>query len=142
MSSPTDFDAFLEQRRVVAQAYVTGDAAPLTAIAAQDSPASFFPPRGGREEGAARVAEVYGRDARSFAPGGDTQLEILHSHADGDLAYWTGLQHATARFAGQDEPVPMHLRITELFRRENGVWKMIHRHADTLVDPQPPPQKT
>ena len=137
MSEPTDFDAFLEQRRAVAQAYVNGDAGPLGEIATQANPATFFPPGGGHEDGAGHVTAVNARGAKSFAPGGETTLEILHSQAGGDLAYWTGLQHATVRLAGKDEPIAMHLRITELFRREDGAWKMIHRHADPLAEPQP-----
>ncbi|MET3663885.1 DUF4440 domain-containing protein [Caulobacter sp. 1776] len=129
----SDFDAFLEIRRQAAQAYVNGQAGPLDRLAATACPATFFPPRGGREEGADWVASVYARDAGSFLEGGETTLEILHSDADGDLAYWTGLQHATVRFAGQDEPVEMHLRVTELFRHEDGGWKLIHRHADPLA---------
>ena len=79
------------------------------------------------------VADVYARDAGAFAEGGETTLEILHSDSTGDLAYWTGLQHAKARLTGHDEPVEMHLRITELFRHEDGAWRLIHRHADPLV---------
>ncbi len=130
----TDFDAFLEIRRQAAQAYVNGQAGPLDQLVATACPASFFPPRGGHEQGAEWVANIYGRDAAAFLEGGETTLEILHSDSAGDLAYWTGLQHAKVRFNGQDEPVEMRLRVTELFRHEDGAWKLIHRHADPLAE--------
>jgi hypothetical protein len=42
-------------------------------------------------------------------------------------------ERSTVRLADQPEPTPMALRVTHLYRRENGEWKLLHRHADPLV---------
>jgi ketosteroid isomerase-like protein len=90
-------------------------------------------PRGGHTQGARDVVERYLRDAKAFAPGGETDFEILHMGASDGIGYWVGHQRAKARMQGQDQPVPMNLRITEIFRREGDAWKLIHRHADMLA---------
>jgi ketosteroid isomerase-like protein len=127
-----DFDRFLLQRTHAAEAYVTGDAEPLSAIVARASDATFFGPGGGAVHGAEAVATRYRSDAPTFERGSTTRLEILHAAAGDDVAYWVGYQHAMARLRGRADPVPMKLRVTEVFRREDGAWKLVHRHADML----------
>ncbi len=128
-----DFEQFMKQRNEAALAYVNGETAPLGEIVTHHSPATFFGPRGDYCQGAEAVWSRYERDAMFFESGGEGQLEILHMAASEGMAYWVGFQRATAHLRGRPEAVPFNLRVTELFRREGGTWKLIHRHADQLV---------
>lgn len=124
------FRRFMKQREEAARAYVNGDPGPVAQLSARVSPATFFHPAGPCVRGADRVLARYERDAAHFDAGGESRFEIFQMAAGGGIAYWVGLQHATARLKGKPEPVQMSLRVTEIFRREGGEWKLIHRHAD------------
>jgi len=128
------FEEFMKKREQAAAAYVNGDGAPVDALAVHDGEATFFPPTGGSVSGAHEIAERYGVDVKSFSRGGHSKLEVLQSGDQGGLAFWTGFQDAEAKFG--DRKVKMRLRITELFRREGGHWKLFHRHADSAGEPQ------
>jgi ketosteroid isomerase-like protein len=134
------FQAFLADRPAVGQAYVSGDSEPLAAISTAREPATFFSPAGGYVSGAAAVLATNQAGGTNFCPGSHTDFEILHAGSSGDLGYLVGVQHAEVRLLDQPDPVAMHLRITELYRREDDAWKLIHRHADPHAEPQPPPR--
>ena len=126
------FEQFMKRREDAARAFVRGDAAPLGRIAARVSPATFFGPQGGYEQGPDHVYSIYERDAAHFTSG-DTSFEILQMAASDGIAYWVGFQRALVRLDGSTEPIPFNLRVTEVFRREGDEWKMVHRHADSLA---------
>jgi ketosteroid isomerase-like protein len=128
-----DFEQFMKQRDDVARAYVRGDAVPLGRIVARVSPATFFGPRGGYRQDADEVWATYEHDAALFEPDGDSSFEVLQMAASDGIAYWVGFQRATARMRGSKEAIPINLRVTELFRREGGEWKLVHRYADLLT---------
>jgi ketosteroid isomerase-like protein len=128
-----DFQQFMKHREDVGRAYVNGNAEPLSHIVTHVSPATFLGPQGGHQEGAQKVATKYEHDAMAFNTGGDSSFEVLAMEASEAFGYWTGIQRAKAHMKGQADAVSMSLRITEVFRREDGEWKMVHRHADPLV---------
>jgi hypothetical protein len=43
-----------------------------------------------------------------------------------------------ARIVGRAEPLRLDFRVTMVFRREDGAWRLAHRHADPLVEKQKP----
>jgi ketosteroid isomerase-like protein len=130
-----DFERFMKRREDAARAFVRGDIGPLGGIVAHVSPATFFGPQGGYEQGPHHVYSIYERDTAHFMSG-DTSFEILQMAASDGIAYWVGFQRAMARLDEGTELVPFSLRVTEVFRRENDEWKLVHRHADSLA-PEP-----
>ncbi len=60
---------------------------------------------------------------------GTYEYEVIAAGASGDLAYIVGYEHTTASVGGA-EPEAYELRVTTVFRREDGQWKIVHRHAD------------
>ena len=50
-------------------------------------------------------------------------------HVAGDVAYEVGFEHGQLMLAGQQ--VTIEHRVTNIYQREAGAWKMIHHHTDT-----------
>jgi ketosteroid isomerase-like protein len=128
-----DFDQFMTQREEASNAFVNGDVEPLTKISTEVSPATIFGPKGDCVQGADQVNSANARGAKLFRPGSKNSFEVMHHGADENIAYWTGIQRSVVKMQRQERGIPMDLRVTEIFRREQGHWKLIHRHADKLT---------
>ncbi len=128
------FEAFMKKRLASSTAFVEGDARPLLELSVTEDPASIFGPKGNVVNGADAVNKTNERAADIFAAGGTNSFEILHMAATDTLAYWTGIQRAQVKMKESGQLVPMNLRVTELFRPEDGEWKLFHRHADVLTE--------
>lgn len=124
------FEDFMRRREAVSVDYINGKAAGLLGASTTNDPATFFPPNGRLIDGASRVNAANENGAKAFSQGSTGHFEILQSSSSGDVGFWTGIQHAKVMMQGKDEPVSMQLRTTEVFRREKGEWKLVHRHAD------------
>ncbi len=105
-----------------------GDAAPRIAMWSRNDPLTLFGAAwsGG---GWAEIGPVFERLGSSFSNCTSYQIEVVAAGASGDLAYIVALEHTTASITGAP-PQPYVLRVTTVFRREDGEWKVVHRHAD------------
>ncbi|HSD38172.1 MAG TPA: nuclear transport factor 2 family protein [Rhodocyclaceae bacterium] len=133
MTDIQDFRQFMILRKAASDSFAGGDPAPLQAISATKDPATIFGPNGDCVQGATKVTSANNKSAEHFAPGGKNEFEIMHMAASGDFAYWVGIQRSVVNVRGHEPAAPMDLRITEIFRREQGEWKLVHRHADKLA---------
>jgi ketosteroid isomerase-like protein len=79
-----------------------------------------------------RIHPVFKALGEQFSNCTSYQIEILAAEASGGLAYMVALEHTTASINGA-EPAPYVLRATTIFRREDGEWKVVHRHGDGIA---------
>ena len=128
--SAHDFNEFMKIREAASQAFVRGDVGPLDRVSTQVSPATIFGPKGDCVEGASEVNAANAAGAKMFEPGSESHFQVMQQSVSGDLAFWAGIQRAKVKMKGKPEPIPMDLRVTEVFRRQDGAWKLVHRHAD------------
>ena len=61
------------------------------------------------------------------------RFELVAAGVSDALAYTVGIERTTASIAGAPAS-PYALRVTTIFRREDGEWKVIHRHGDPFDD--------
>lgn len=85
-------------------------------------------PIGGRQEGWGDVGASFDGVASIAAPGGQIRLEEQLLHVAGDVAWEVGVERGHAMLGG--ERVEVGGRVTNIYRRNGGVWKLVHHHAD------------
>jgi ketosteroid isomerase-like protein len=110
-------------------AFHDGDAAPSNALWTDTDPVTLFAARGVCESGTERVTETFDRVASEFSSVRDYAWELFASGVSGDLAYTVAIERYVASLRGEP-PAQQELRVTHIYRREQGQWRAIHRHAD------------
>ena len=80
--------------------------------------------------GQQELQELFSALGQSFSDCTSYALELHAFDVAGDMAYTAGLEHTSAAIDGQ--PRSYTLRATQVYRREDGDWKVSHRHADTV----------
>jgi ketosteroid isomerase-like protein len=106
---------------------MNGDAGPLGAIWSHSAAVTTMHPIGGREVGWDAVRGSWEQVAH-LASGGRVSLDDQMIRVAGDVAYELGVERGRAKLAGQE--LSFEGRVTNIYRREDGVWKIVHHHAD------------
>jgi hypothetical protein len=92
---------------------------------------------GGHERGWSEIGPRLDWVAQTFV-GGRCEYERLLSDFGEELGYVVQVERGEARLAGRAEPLRIDFRVTMVFRREDGAWRLVHRHADPLVEKHKP----
>ncbi len=133
----SELEAFLGEMlpRLTAaeRALHNGDPEPRMETWSHHDPVTLFGALGIVKSGWEEVSQAHRFVASLFSNNADWNFELVAAGASGDLAYTVGYErHRTSISGGPVEPHT--LRVTHVYRRENGEWKIVHRHGDVLTE--------
>jgi ketosteroid isomerase-like protein len=94
-------------------------------------------PYGPAARGYEQVVATMEGAASHYKEGEVVGVENVAKYATFDLAYIVEVERYRAKVAGRDDIAPFSLRATTILRREESIWKVVHRHADPIATPQP-----
>jgi ketosteroid isomerase-like protein len=143
MSEADDFRrGILALQAGAEEAILQGDVEPRLALWSRQDPISLFGAWGMSKTGWDEVSRVFRWVASEFSDPGDSRYDFHYdievADVSGDLGYTVGFERFKASIGG-GPPVDMSVRVTHVYRREDGEWKIVHRHGDVpAVDESPP----
>lgn len=133
MSSSKDLQQTVQQIQAVSRQYLMGDPAPFQACWSHADDVTICGAWGAYEKGWDQVGPRLEWGATRYRDG-QANFELLALTESGDLAYTVWIERGEVRVAGQEEFRPMVLRVTQIYRREGNAWKIVHRHADAIIE--------
>ncbi len=134
--SPSGLAQVIEEYHQSIDAIVRGDPEPQKRLWSRGEDVTLANPLGPPVLGWDRVKEHLERAASSVREGEPVSYESISEYSTAELGYNVELERTRAKFDGVDEMTPVSLRVTTIFRREDGEWRIIHRHADPITTPR------
>ena len=135
--SEASFRAAVAKANRANEELLAGRSEALIACFSHREDASVLGGFGGHELGWRELGPRLEWVGATFA-GGHCEYEEISVVVGTDLAYVVQFERGEARIQGRTEPERLELRVTMVFRREDGEWKLLHRHADPLIEKKAP----
>ena len=137
MTAVDELDVVIEQYHRAAAEFIKGDPEPYKRLFSQRVDVTLGNPFGPVGRGWADVTAVMDRAASHYSDGEIAGFENIAKYVTPELAYIVEVERFKTKIAGRETLSSVALRTTSVFRREDGMWKIVHRQADSITTARP-----
>ncbi len=135
--STFDFDEVVKQCHLALGEFAKGNPEPMKMMFSHREDVTLANPLGPPARGWEQVAATMERAASQLRDGEKVGFDLVAKYVTAELAYIVELERTKAKVGGRQDVAPIALRVTMIFRPEDGTWKVVHRHADPITTAQP-----
>ena len=137
MTHPESFNQAIEASHRALDEIARGNPDGFFELYSRRDDATLANPYGPPTRGWSEIEEVGRRAASNYRDGGAIEFENFAKYETSDLGYILEIERFQTKVAGAEEVTPVSLRVTSVFRLEEGTWKLLHRHADPITTSRP-----
>jgi ketosteroid isomerase-like protein len=137
MAAVDDFDQVVEQVQRALREFVKGNPQPWQDLWSHQEDVTLANPLGPPVRGWEQVTPFLENVTSSIRDGEITSFETLAKYVTAELAYIVWVERTKGKVGQREDITPFALRVTTIFRPEEGIWKVVHRHADPITTARP-----
>jgi ketosteroid isomerase-like protein len=137
----SELDEVIEDYHRANNEFVRGNLEPLRRVFSHRDDVTLLNPRGALARGWEKVSWIQERamaiySGGEYSDGESTGFDRITTSVTPQLAFMAEVERYRARDNGSGEVISFALRVTTVFRPEDGIWKVVHRHADSITTVQ------
>jgi len=132
-----DLDEVIERCQLALGEFVKGNPEPMQMMFSHRDDVTLNNPIAPPARGWEQVAQTMERAASNLRDGEITGFETVAKYVTPELAYVVWIERSKGKVGGREDVASFDLRVTTIIRPEEGTWKVVHRHADTVTTAQP-----
>ncbi len=136
MAAVHDVDELIEQFHLAQGEYVKGNLEPMEKLFSHREDVTLANPLGPPARGWQQVEDALHRASAQIHDGEVLGAERISEVETADLAYIVEIERDRVKVGDADVFASSSLRVTSIFRREDGEWRLVHRHADPITAPR------
>jgi ketosteroid isomerase-like protein len=135
----SDFDQTVEQYHLAIGSLIKGNPEPQHKVWSHREDVTLanpVAPFGPVSSGWEQVAETMKLAASNFTDGESLGFDRIATYPAADMMCIVEIERSKLKLAGTGDMARATIRVTSLFRLEDGAWKLVHRHADSVTSPR------
>lgn len=130
-------DAAIEQSHRALRAILNGDPKLYEDLFADRADITLGNPFGPYAKGTAQVAKTLAGAAAKYRDGDVVGVDLVAKYVSGTIACIVEVEHDRAKVGASDTLSEFNVRVTSVYQRLAGRWRLVHRHADPITTPRP-----
>lgn len=135
METPT-LEAAVAQSHRALTAILNGDPKGYEALFANREEITLGNPFGPFASGRAAVVKTLAGAATKYREG-SASVDLIAKYADDKLACIVEVENDRAKVGTNDVFAEFSVRVTSLYEKIDGNWRLVHRHVDPITTPRP-----